>query len=201
MTDGKIYEPGETICVPPVSCGTTVQADIRCGSDESFRSLYGGDCAVTTPTPTPTPPGGTNKACGETCAVDGECNASIGLTCQDPGGGNPKICWGDTCNPATPTPTPTPPGGSAQCQQAVVQKIVRGGQEVPNPTKDDIRLGDVVTFRGTATQAVSVVQFNINEAGTSRTQDVPTGGQTYADLQLTISKAGNYTVTVGNITP
>lgn len=118
---------------------------------------------------------------------------------------------GEICATSTPTPTPTPtpvseptptpaptptPVGESACYQV---KIFKEGVEI---TASDIRLGDVVTFRGFASATnttVAKIRFVITKGGTAQTpvdKDATLVGNLYqADYEVTIDTATSYSVT------
>lgn len=178
------FSAGQTVSFGS-SCGIQ-QIDFSCnGSTIAHRSQYT-PCGSTTITPPP-------LECGAECAGNTLPNSGCAtdLTCSPTNG----VCFASRCA-SNPTPTPTPISGSA-CQRI---DILRDNQVI---SKDQIKVGDVITFRGFATAQntnISSMRFTINQGGTPQTY-TGTNIQKIVDLwqadspPITIA-ATSYTVSV-----
>ncbi len=154
-----------------------------------------------------------STACFTVSATDpwttGEIEAFQNACAGAPDGTCEQIYTSESCRNSTdlvvvaasPTPTPTPTT-SFQCQQV---KVYRGGAEI---TIADIKLGDVIVFRGFANATnttVSKIAFVLTKGGVAQAPVDETaslvGGLYQADYEVTVSEATSYSVTATPISP
>jgi hypothetical protein len=104
------------------------------------------------------------------------------------------------CGNPEPTATPAP---NVVCNKVTLAKLSRNGTEISSPNINDIRVGDVVTFRAyvtTQSGQPTTVAFRVSKGGTAQSsinRPIFRDREQYvADLEINIDQPVNYDVSV-----